>query len=155
MRSTVEWLDEYSLSHRHPINEWLHFLCVPLIVWSLVGLLWCLPVPWRAALPYWANWATAAVAAAIAYYTLLSVPLAFGALSVLAFMLWSVDVYSHLAAVPLWMPCTAAFILAWIGQFIGHVVEKKRPSFFKDLQFLLIGPLWLLAKVYRRIGVAY
>ena len=41
------------------------------------------------------------------------------------------------------------FVLAWIGQFIGHLIEGKRPSFFKDLQFLLIGPAWLMAFVYR------
>jgi len=45
--------------------------------------------------------------------------------------------------------------LAWIGQFVGHAVEGKRPSFFKDLQFLLIGPLWLLAAAYRRFSLPY
>ena len=39
------------------------------------------------------------------------------------------------------------------SQFIGHAVEGKRPSFFKDLQFLLIGPIWLLSNLYRRVGI--
>jgi len=47
------------------------------------------------------------------------------------------------------------FVLAWIGQFIGHAIEKKRPSFFKDVQFLMIGPMWLLANVYRRLGIRF
>jgi uncharacterized membrane protein YGL010W len=49
----------------------------------------------------------------------------------------------------------AIFVLAWIGQFIGHAIEGKRPSFFKDLQFLMIGPMWLLALLYRRLGIRY
>ena len=45
------------------------------------------------------------------------------------------------------------FVLAWIGQFIGHGIEGKRPSFFRDIQFLLIGPLWILADGYQRLGI--
>ena len=52
-------------------------------------------------------------------------------------------------------PALAIFVAAWIGQFIGHAYEGKRPSFFKDVQFLLIGPLWLLAALYRRLGIPY
>ncbi|MEJ1960555.1 MAG: Mpo1-like protein [Gammaproteobacteria bacterium] len=49
----------------------------------------------------------------------------------------------------------AIFVTAWIGQFIGHALEGKQPSFFKDVQFLLIGPLWLVAALYRRLGIHY
>ena len=56
---------------------------------------------------------------------------------------------------PLWVTSLAIFLIAWIGQFIGHVIEGRQPSFFKDLQFLLIGPLWLLAAAYRRLSVSY
>ena len=56
---------------------------------------------------------------------------------------------------PLWLTCLVIFVVAWIGQFIGHAIEGKRPSFFKDLQFLLIGPLWLLGHLYRRLGISY
>ena len=58
-------------------------------------------------------------------------------------------------ATPLWQVCLAIFVVAWIGQFVGHAVEGRRPSFFKDVQFLLIGPLWILAFVYRRLGLSY
>ena len=78
-----------------------------------------------------------------------------GALPVLAAMLFSVDALSQLARVPLWAVSAAVFALAWLGQFIGHAIEGKRPSFFKDLQFLLIGPIWLLAGLYRRAGIRY
>jgi uncharacterized membrane protein YGL010W len=154
VRGTAYWFDEYAVSHRHPVNEALHWICIPLIVWSLIGLLWSLPAPGRAQLDY-ANWATYAVAAAVLYYALLSMPLALGVLPVLAAMLFSVDALSQLAHVPLWAVSVAVFVLAWLGQFIGHAIEGKRPSFFKDVQFLLIGPIWLLASLYRRAGIPY
>jgi len=56
---------------------------------------------------------------------------------------------------PLWATSLGIFVIAWIGQFIGHAIEGARPSFFKDLQFLLIGPLWLVAAAYRRFSVPY
>jgi uncharacterized membrane protein YGL010W len=154
MRGTAYWLDEYAASHRNPINKALHWICVPLIVWSLIGLLWSLPAPGREQLGY-ANWASYAVAAAVLYYAVLSMPLALGVLPLLAAMLFSVDALSQLSRVPLWAVSTAVFAVAWVGQFIGHAIEGKRPSFFKDVQFLLIGPIWLLAELYRRAGIRY
>jgi uncharacterized membrane protein YGL010W len=156
MRSAAEWLDDYGVSHRNPTNKRLHWICVPVIVWCVIGLLWCLPFPTavRSELPA-ANWGSLSVLAALVYYAFLSLPLALGALPVLLAMLWSIDQLQRGAPVPLWSICAALFALAWIGQFIGHAVEGRRPSFFKDLQFLLIGPLWLLADVYRRLGIRF
>jgi len=154
VRDAGYWLEEYGASHRNPLNKALHWICVPLIVWSLIGLLWSLPAPGRAQLEY-ANWASYAVAAAVLYYAALSMPLALGVLPVLAAMLCSVDALSQLSHTPLWAVSAAVFALAWLGQFIGHAIEGKRPSFFKDVQFLLIGPIWLLAALYRRAGIRY
>jgi uncharacterized membrane protein YGL010W len=70
-------------------------------------------------------------------------------------MLYSIDRTEHFSAEPLWLIGAVLFVIAWIGQFIGHHVEGKRPSFFKDVQFLMIGPLWLLADLYRRLGIRY
>ena len=47
------------------------------------------------------------------------------------------------------------FIFAWILQFLGHKIEGKKPSFFKDIQFLLIGPAWLLAFIYNSFKIKY
>jgi uncharacterized membrane protein YGL010W len=49
----------------------------------------------------------------------------------------------------------AVFVVAWIGQFIGHKIEGKKPSFLEDLRFLLIGPLFVLGFLYRRLKWAY
>jgi uncharacterized membrane protein YGL010W len=156
MRTADQWLNDYGDSHRNATNKVLHWICVPVIVWCVIGLLWSLPVPGeiRAIHPA-ANWGGAAVIGALIYYGLLSTSLALGALPVLLFMLWSIDLLDRSAVAPLWSVCAILFVLAWIGQFIGHSIEGKRPSFYKDVQFLLIGPLWLLSDVYRRFGIRY
>jgi uncharacterized membrane protein YGL010W len=154
MRTAEQWLDEYGSSHRNPTNEALHWICVPVILWCVLGFLSIIPFPSgiRSAVPF-ANWGTLIALLAVFYYASLSVPLALGILPLLALMLWSIDLLAHAGIAPLWLICASLFVLAWIGQFIGHAIEKKRPSFFKDLQFLLIGPMWLLATVYRRLGI--
>jgi uncharacterized membrane protein YGL010W len=156
MRTAEQWLAEYGVSHRNAINKSLHWICVPVIVWCALGLAWGAPFPVvvRAALPA-ANWAIAAALATLVYYARLSPRLALGVLPVFLVFLWSIDEIQRNAQLPLWSICLVLFVLAWIGQFIGHVIEGRRPSFFKDLQFLLIGPLWLLADVYRRAGIRY
>jgi uncharacterized membrane protein YGL010W len=81
--------------------------------------------------------------------------LALGALPLLLVMLGSIDLVARSSPAPLWSICIALFVATWIGQFIGHAIEGKRPSFLKDLQFLMIGPLWLLADAYRRLGIRF
>ncbi len=56
---------------------------------------------------------------------------------------------------PVWRSALVVFVVAWIGQFIGHKIEGKKPSFLQDLQFLLIGPVWLLGFIYRNLGIRY
>jgi uncharacterized membrane protein YGL010W len=156
MRTAAQWLDEYGDSHRNHTNKALHWICVPVIAWCVLGLLWSLPFPFgiRTLHPA-ANWGSVAVLAALIYYALLSVPLTLGAIALLTAFLWSLNRLERLSMVPLWSICLAAFVFAWVGQFIGHAIEGKRPSFFKDVQFLMIGPIWLLADVYRRLGIRY
>jgi uncharacterized membrane protein YGL010W len=155
MRTVAEWLGEYGASHENPTNKLLHWICVPPIVLAVLGLLWSLPVPaaFAAASP-WLNWATLACAAALAYYFALSPALAAGMLIGFIVLLLLTRALTSLPW-PLWLTSLVIFVVAWIGQFAGHSVEGKRPSFFKDLQFLLIGPLWLLAAAYRRFSLPY
>ncbi len=155
MRTVEQWFGEYGASHTHPRNELLHFFCVPAIVMTVIGFLWAIPVPAGfAAVSPWLNWATIATALAIAYYFSLSATLGIGAAIGLVALLGVVSWLDTLPW-PLWLTCAVVFVVAWIGQFIGHAIEGKRPSFFKDVQFLLIGPLWLLGHLYRRLGIAY
>jgi len=155
MRSADEWFAEYGESHINPTNKLIHWICVPAIVVSVIGLLWSLPVPeaFRSISPA-LNWGTAFVMAAVVYYFLMSVSLGLGMVMVVLAMMAIVNWLDGFAT-PLWVISLAIFVIAWIGQFIGHVVEGKKPSFFKDLQFLMIGPAWLLGFVYRRLGIPY
>ncbi len=155
MRTVDDWLKDYAVSHRHPVNKALHWVCVPMIVLSVLGLLWSVPMPAtlvaRAPL---LNWATLVAGAGLVYYALLSPRLALAMVPVLALMLASL-VWLAQAAPPLWRTCAAIFVVAWIGQFVGHAIEGRRPSFYKDMLFLLIGPLWLLCAAFRRAGLRY
>lgn len=154
MRSVDQWLEEYGDSHRNPVNKALHWVCVPLIVLTVLGLLSLVPLPLVTARWPWLNAGVVVAVLALLYYLRLSPPLALGALPLLWLAFAGIDTLASLRW-PLWLSCVAIFVVAWVGQFIGHAVEGRRPSFFKDLQFLLIGPLWLLAFVYRAAGIRY
>jgi len=135
-------LGRYAESHRNGLNETIHMVCIPAIMFSLLGLLWALH-PAVALL---------AVAAALAYYVTLSRPFALGMGAMAAIML------GLLSSIPAAMVLPASigiFVLAWVGQFVGHHIEGKKPSFFEDLRFLLIGPLFVLSFLYRRMHVLY
>jgi uncharacterized membrane protein YGL010W len=155
MKNVDQWLSEYGESHQNPANKTLHWICVPIIVISLVGLLWSLPVPgvMREASPL-LNWGTLVLAAGVLYYFSMSRSLALG---MLAFVILVSFCILGLQNLPwsLWAVCLTLFVIAWIGQFIGHHYEGKRPSFFKDIQFLMIGPLWLLSFIYRKLRIPY
>lgn len=153
MRTVQQWFDEYSESHRHPRNELLHIVCVPAIVTTVIGFLWAIPLPAAfGAISPWVNLGTAGVAAAIVFYFTLSFRLGVGATIALISMLFVVSWLDTLSW-PLWQTCLLIFVIGWIGQFVGHAIEGKRPSFAKDIVFLLIGPLWLLGHLYRRLGI--
>ncbi len=155
MKDVNQWLEEYGESHRNAANKKLHWICVPIIVVSLVGLLSCMPVPesWRGISPL-LNWGTLLLAFGVVYYIVLSTKLAVGMVLFVALVMLAIHGLARLPF-PLWKTCSALFVLAWIGQFIGHHVEGKRPSFFKDVQFLMIGPLWLLSFIYRKLHIRF
>jgi uncharacterized membrane protein YGL010W len=130
-------LGQYAQSHRHPTNVLIHWLCVPVIVWCVLAFAHAL----HPALAW------AGSVAALVWYLRLSPPLA------LAMALFAVLVLTTLPFVPSPVTIAAvAFVVTWVLQFYGHHVEGRRPSFLEDLRFLLVGPLFLLAKLYRRLG---
>ncbi len=155
MRTVEQWLTEYGESHQHATNKTLHWICVPAIVVSLIGLLWSIPVPqaFRDLSPL-ANWGTLVLALGVLYYLRMSFSLALGMLAFVILVTLSILALQNLPW-PLWAVCLTIFAIAWVGQFIGHHYEGKRPSFFKDLQFLMIGPLWLMSFVYRKLRIPY
>ena len=150
MKTGQEWIAEYSESHRNPKNKLLHWICVPAIMWTVLAFLWVIPVPEVLQFHPWANWATAFVLVAQLFYLTFGFAIFAGMLIIslimLAFTAW-LELVSPFA---LWQIALVVFILAWIGQFIGHHIEGKKPSFFKDLFFLLVGPAWELNYFLRK-----
>ena len=155
MKTADEWFAAYGVSHRNPTNKAIHWICVPAIVFSLLGLMWAIPLPNAiSSISPWLNVATVFIALALVYYAILSITLTLGMLLYVAACLWGIDALMALPW-PLWQSCLAIFVAAWIGQFIGHKIEGAKPSFFEDIQFLLIGPIWLLGFIYRKLGIPY
>ncbi|MBD8564522.1 DUF962 domain-containing protein [Oxalobacteraceae sp. CFBP 8763] len=135
-------LARYGESHRNPVNELIHIVCIPAIVFSLLGILWARH-PAVALL---------VVAAALAYYVTLSRTFALGMGVMAGAMLLVLAMLPDGTVLP---TSIGVFVAAWLGQFVGHHIEGKKPSFFDDLRFLLIGPLFVLSILYRRIRVAW
>ena len=141
MRRVDRLFESYGLYHRDPVNKAIHWLCVPLILWSVLGMLWAVsPVA-----------ACVAIAATILFYLFLSAPLALGMLAVVAGMAWLLTLLGD----RLLMVSVLTFTAAWIGQFIGHVIEGRKPAFVDDLRSFLVAPAWLLGDLYRRLGLRY
>jgi uncharacterized membrane protein YGL010W len=153
-REVDRWLGNYSEDHRNPTNILIHWICVPLILWTAIAMLWVLPVP--AALGRAGLWAGVAMFIALSFYLRLSRPLGFGMLAAFVVLgLITEMLYRTLGPAPLLWLAVAVFVVAWIGQFLGHKIEGRKPSFLTDLAYLLIGPAWIVAKIMRRLGVAY
>ena len=154
MKSIQQWLDEYSVSHQNPTNKMIHWICVPLIFFSVIGMLYSVQFPVKLVGEMNLNLAIIILAVVTVYYFMLSKSLSVG---MLLFSLVCIGVCYQIqttTSIPLWSICIGIFVLAWIGQFYGHKVEGMKPSFFKDLQYLMIGPAWLMSFVYKKLGIA-
>ena len=129
MKSIGEWFDEYSESHQNPTNKQIHWLCVPAILFSIIGII-----------AHFSTLLTALLLVlTLVFYARLDLVLAVAMAALLVVMAWLI--YTLPVGVGFYI---AIFVIAWVGQFYGHKVEGKKPSFFKDLQFLLIGPVWCM-----------
>jgi uncharacterized membrane protein YGL010W len=155
-KTADQWFAEYAECHQHRVNRTIHAVCGPLILYSLLGFVWSVPVPeaWQAVVP-WFNWALVGMVAILVFYIRLSPALSAGMLFFLAvgymlivvadmFVPWSVGNIS-----------VAVFVLAWTGLVVGRILERGAPSLARDLWLLLIGPAWLVSRIYRRVGQAY
>ena len=129
MKTISEWLDEYSESHQNKTNKLIHWVCVPTIYFSIIGIMAHFSALLTALL----------LVLAFVFYARLDIVLAVAMAALTLMMAWFIWVLP--VGVGFFI---ALFVFAWIGQFYGHKVEGKKPSFFKDLQFLLIGPLWCM-----------
>ncbi len=144
----------------NPVNKLVHFVCVPLIFFSIIGLLSSIPHGFTSGLTgrkiyFFINFALLVIVPGLFFYARLSGAIFTGMLIISAAALIGNYYLKESGIAPLWLSSLIIFTAAWIGQFIGHKIEKKRPSFFNDLFFLLIGPAWILGFVYRKLGIKY
>lgn len=140
-RRIDQLLAHYGESHQHPVNERIHFIAIPLIMLNLIGLIFCIH-PWLA---------YGFMAASMVYYARLS------RVFLAAMGVWSVALLALVHAMgdfrlPL---CISIFVGAWVLQFIGHKLEGKKPSFFEDVQYLWVGPLFVLRPLLQRYAIAW
>lgn len=140
-RRVDQLLAHYEESHRNPKNELIHFIAIPLIMLSLVGMMFALH-------PYVAY---AFIAASMVYYLRLSL------VFLVTMVLWSLLTVALVFAMgSLVLELSVAiFVGAWILQFIGHKLEGKKPSFFEDIQYLWVGPLFVLSKLFNKLGLRW
>jgi uncharacterized membrane protein YGL010W len=149
MRSLDSWLSEYAESHSHPTNQMIHKVCVPLIFLTTIGLLWAIPTP--SFMPeIMINWATIVALLAMGFYFTLNRALFFLMGAVISFNFALVVMLDKNGV--LLQFCVPVFLLCWVVQLYGHRVEGKKPNFLTDLLFLLIGPVWVLKSMFKKLG---
>ena len=150
MRTAQEWFDEYAVSHQNTTNQRVHYICVPVIFFSVIGLLMSIPATllentFGLYNPLVENWAAIIGVIISFFYMRLGfwyfIEMLFVMLLCIIGNFWLGNNVNLLYA------SLTIFVFGWIGQFWGHKVEGKKPSFVKDLQFLLIGPLWVIQKL--------
>ncbi|MBK9984054.1 MAG: DUF962 domain-containing protein [Saprospiraceae bacterium] len=149
-------LGKYGESHMNATNKLIHWVCVPLIMFSLFTMLYS--IPFFSERTFFTNWAMVILVLALIYYARLSMIMFTGFLMIGTVMIWAINTmyaWSDFNAGKLALWGVIIFVTAWIGQFIGHKIEGKKPSFFQDLQFLLIGPAWLLSFIFKKVGIQY
>ncbi|MBL0007271.1 MAG: DUF962 domain-containing protein [Saprospiraceae bacterium] len=156
MRPIDQLLETYGESHKNATNKLIHWVCVPAIMFSLLTLLFAIPFFVERSL--WANWAFVLLVGAWIYYARLSMTMLIGFVVIGGLMLLGIMGLYGLAgydAGTLALYAVIIFVVAWIGQFIGHKIEGKKPSFLQDVQYLLIGPAWLLHFIFKKVGINY
>jgi uncharacterized membrane protein YGL010W len=142
MKTLDQWLTQYSVSHQNKTNQQIHKLCVPLIFFSVLGMLW----DWQY-LDVRAAYVVAALG--MAFYIRLGTKVALLMLAQIALFFAILTFWSQQQP-SVFLPSLGLLVFGWAGQFLGHKVEGKKPSFFEDLQFLLIGPIWVFAFLFKR-----
>ncbi|MEY8759221.1 Mpo1 family 2-hydroxy fatty acid dioxygenase [Chryseobacterium tongliaoense] len=157
MRKIDLFFAEYSESHRNATNKLIHWFCVPLIFWTILGFISLIPAP-HFCLSYFGCISIASIIALILvtlFYVRLSLLISFMMILIMLLMehfTYAVNIHFGKSS---WIVFLSVFIITWILQFVGHTIEGKKPSFLKDLQFLLVGPIWLLSFILKKLGIRY
>lgn len=155
-KSIQVWLDEYGESHQNKLNKAIHWFCVPQIVWTIMVFLYVIPVPdVLLSISTNLNFALIACVFTLVFYSRLSLSLTVGMGLFLAACYFGMLMFEQLLPGYLLTFAIGWFVFLWVMQFYGHKVEGKKPSFIEDVQFLMIGPAWLMSFIYLKLGWKY
>ncbi|HOB23563.1 MAG TPA: DUF962 domain-containing protein [Kaistella sp.] len=157
MRKIDQLFSEYAESHQNSTNKTIHWICVPLIFWSILGFISLIPSP-HIFIEYFGMISIVSLVAIFLvtfFYFRLSWRIALIMVFIMLLMEHLVYFINTEFQHKSWIFFLSVFVLSWIGQFYGHKIEGKKPSFLKDLQFLLVGPIWLLHFILKKLGIKY
>lgn len=133
-KSLKLWLDEYAVSHQNLINKRIHVICVPVIFLTIVALIINISLILMAVLAVGVLWFYLRLSHSLFLAMAIFIALCVGFVFLVD---WHIGVWIGI------------FVVAWVGQFVGHKIEGAKPSFFEDLQFLLIGPAWVAMNLFK------
>ncbi|SMO34157.1 Uncharacterized membrane protein YGL010W [Chryseobacterium rhizoplanae] len=157
MRKVDLLFAEYSKSHRNATNKLIHWICVPLIFWTILGFASLIPSPHFCASYF--RCVSIISLIVIAFITFFYIRLSLLIAIVMAVIILIMEHFIYLTNISFgkqsWIVYLSVFVITWIFQLIGHKIEGQKPSFLKDLQFLLIGPIWLLGFILKKTGIRY
>lgn len=154
-----DWFDKYAEHHQNPVNKAFHWVCVPSIFYSLIGLLSL--VNFNLGTEFLPDYlgeqmhlGSLVILFGLIFFSRLSWPITAG-MAIVSFLILKGVTEMHRSGMDVGVVNLWIFCLAWIGQFIGHKIEGAKPSFLDDLKFLLIGPAWLLSFIFKKLGIRY
>lgn len=153
MRKIDLLLNEYGESHQNKTNIFIHAIAVPAIFFVSLALIWSIPTP-ELLQHFDVTWAHVVTIPVLWYYFKLSGAIG-AAMTLLVIASFACIKLLVLADIQVWLFSLVLFIIMWILQFIGHHIEGKKPSFFKDIQFLLVGPAWWWGHWLKRMNIQY
>tara|TARA_B100001996_G_C18369890_1_gene481174 strand:- start:15 stop:485 length:471 start_codon:yes stop_codon:yes gene_type:complete len=152
-KDIFDWLNDYNRYHKNKTNKIIHWICIPLIIFSLFGLLSLTSNYHISFENYNITLLHALIISSVLFYLRLSISITIGMLLFSLGINLLVEKFIFLSPNTQLYFYLFIFIIAWIMQFIGHKIEGKKPAFFKDLKFLLIGPAWMLSAIYLKLKI--
>ena len=150
-----KWLSDFDANHRNIINASIYWPSTLLLLIGIVCLFACLPIPHEfIEISPILNWGSLLLLVAIVYYCIISIPLAIGMLPfisiifVLQVYLQNITEYALIISILL-------TVTSVVGICTGYNKEERLKLVLKDIQLVIIAPLWLLSLTFRRLGIPY
>ena len=152
MKTLVEEMSVYAAYHRDATNKAIHFIFVPLIVWSAMGLL-IQAGSW----PLGSLEVTLAHVIAVAlliYYLWLDLPLGIAMVFLFTFMLVTALQVDAALGSTAWMLFLAVFAGSWVAQLVGHkAFEHRKPALVDNLWQVFVAPIFVMAEWAFALGL--